>query len=617
MLDTSADNMLQEFQAGEADRDQHLPYYERMISAYHGEGFKSITTSERMLANHFFEYITLINPRIIQDNPKLLVSTDSTDENDRLVSKALKHAGQKWIVNTKLVDHLVRAAMDFSFAWCVAYVEHRKGKKDEYEYRNPKAPGWPVVERVPVRRFFMDPGTLCFDEARWMGHLIVRDKEDLLKEAKEHPERGWNASAIEALGDDIGIDRLKERRSHDIPTRKEVVLFQFWVRDAQPDPDLGIDDGFFGGLYTIAIDRPLDGKQEDERGVSVRDPIPFWGPPEGPYVMGGAYMGSTDDPWPLSPLAAVYSQVEEFNDQVTAAANASRRYKRIVFVDDADIQTAEAVIGSPDGYVVPIPGLKDATGGRNIIEVEIGGVSESQIQMIQLWQMVLERTSGIDSAQRGEVEGRGTATEVAVADKVTDTRISRLKIEFQKYTIGVLTRALWYIYHDDEIEIPLSPEAAQEIGLDMQNPVFKGGDPDPSSKASFWNLDLSIETMSMERTTEALNSRRILQATNLIASMAPVIRQFPEVDWKSILSRMGDSLNIPDFDEVVDYEMASQLLGVEMAASSKPDAPQASYSGDSGGSAAPTPALQSDPAIQPFQSVMAESAGSLGQGSRL
>ncbi|RMF59247.1 MAG: hypothetical protein D6746_08545 [Bacteroidetes bacterium] len=613
MLDTSPEHMLQEIQAAEKDRDKHLPVYDKMVSWYHGKGFKDVSDSEHLLANHPFEYITLITPRIVQDNPKVVVNTASTVPEERIVATALKHAGQKWIEDSSFEEHLTRAVIDFSFAWCVAYVEHRKGAKDEYKLRNPKNPGWPIVERVPVRRFLMDPAALCFRDARWMGHLFVRDREDLLREAKEHPERGWNADAISNIGKDIGLDRLEERHDKDVPSRDEVVLFQFWVRDSRPDPDLGPEDGFYGAIHTICLDYPQSG-DGDPKATQVREPIPFWGVPDGPYVLGGAYVGDNDDPWPLSPLAAVYSQVEEFNEQITAAAQASRRYKRLVFVDDSDIRTAEAVVGTPDGYVVPVPGLKDATGGRNIIEVEVGGVSNNQITMIQLWQSILERVSGIDSAQRGEVEGRGTATEVAVADKVTDLRVGKLKIEFQRYVLGILQRVLWYIYHDEDIEVSLGQAGAEE--LNMQNPIFKGGDPDPKSPLSFWNLRFKIETMSMERTTEALNQRRVLQATQLIANMAPVIRQFPEVDWKSVLNRVGDALNIPNMDEVIDLKMAAQFLGLQYEMQSQGGSFGSSSSNVSYANTAADRGVP-DAATQPFRHVTAENAAMLGEAVKL
>ena len=130
MLDTSPEHMLQEIQVAETDRDRHLPFYNDMVEQYHGDGYTAVDARNRSLANHNLEWITLVNPRIAQDNPKVLVSTPSGNRNNSIVAVALQHAGQKWIDDTSLSRHLIHAVLDFSFAWTIAYVEHREGNVD-------------------------------------------------------------------------------------------------------------------------------------------------------------------------------------------------------------------------------------------------------------------------------------------------------------------------------------------------------------------------------------------------------------------------------------------------------------------------------------------------------
>jgi hypothetical protein len=134
-------------------------------------------------------------------------------------------------------------------------------------------------------------------------------------------------------------------------------------------------------------------------------------------------------------------------------------YKRVVFVDETDKKLMQNVKNAKDLYVVPVQGLKE--GQRQVVQAEFGGSSPQQWEMIAQKRERLDRNSGIFDAQRGMVAGRGTATEVAVADESSSARMAFIEHQFQDATARVLSSVAWYLYHDDRVDFPLGARRRQ------------------------------------------------------------------------------------------------------------------------------------------------------------
>ena len=97
--------------------------------------------------------------------------------------------------------------------------------------------------------------------------------------------------------------------------------------------------------------------------------------------------------------------------------------------------------------------------------------------------------------------------------------------------------------------------AAKEMG--MGEPYFVGGVNPPRS---YDDLELEIDPYSMERTTEALQQRRAMEAFQIIANVASAMPTMPYVNWTALLDKMGDALNMPDLSNLVDSEMLQQMV---------------------------------------------------------
>tara|TARA_R110000751_G_scaffold162734_3_gene269191 strand:- start:253 stop:1647 length:1395 start_codon:yes stop_codon:yes gene_type:complete len=379
-----------------------------------------------------------------------------------------------------------------------------------------------------------------------MGHCWARDKADLITEAKDDPDMGWNLAAIEAVSANSGLDKI--RKDINGPDRNEIVAYEIWVPEAFEDEDSTEEDGFHGTIYTIAVGMEVEGKDQPQ---FIRDPRPYWGPRWGPYTFFGAY-DVPDEAVPLSPITAVESQVDDLNDHVRAASTSAAAYKKIVLVDSTANDLPTKIKDSEGHFVIPVNGLEK----DRVIEVELGGITQTQVGYIQMARERLDRNSGIHEAQRGVTQG-GTATEVAVAERSSESRMGFIVSKFQAAVTRLLSTVAWYMYHDEEVVFPMGAEAAAEYGI--EEPWFLGGTHKEGSGATYDDLELEIEPYSMARTSEALQQQRAMQVLTVITQVAPMIPQIPWVDWGAVLKSVGESMKVPDLVEMVDIDLALEV----------------------------------------------------------
>ena len=552
MIDITPGNLLEEVLAAERLRDKHIDAFKEQVERFHGPWFNNSSTGEYVGENHYFEYLSLMVPRMVFDNPRVRVRSRATGAQAK-VALAMRFALNNWISETKLRRHLYDMATDMLFNFGVLLVTEEVNKCLPSARPNevPATPMWPVVSRIPQSRFFVDPAAVSMREARFMGHKWIRDKDDLLQMAKDSPEAGWDAKAIEEMATTSDKEELG-RKTSDYPNRDEVVCYEVWIPEYTPEESPGESEGFHGAIFTLAVAASED--DDKLRARFIRKPRPYYGPRRGPYVMFGVYR-VPDSIYPLSPLVALEGQVSELNAHAEAAAISAEKYKKLILVDDTDPKLPQRIKSEKDLFVIPVSGLER----QRVLQAEIGGMTAQQLSYMQLSRDRLDRNSGISDAQRGTVEGRGTATENQIAAEAGTTRVAYLKQQFADAVQSVLERVAWFFYYDDRVAMPIGPEGAEAMG--MEEPWLIGGDHDKDSGATFDDLELEIEPYSMERTTERTHQRNTLQMFEVLMNTAPAMPQMPWVNWKKVLDRIGDALNIPDVAEMVDVDMAISMAG--------------------------------------------------------
>jgi BarA-like signal transduction histidine kinase len=314
------------------------------------------------------------------------------------------------------------------------------------------------------------------------------------------------------------------------------------------DDSPGSESGFHGTIYTITVGQ-TGGESDPDKVGYIREPRPYYGPKTGPYTFFGTYY-VPDSAYPLSPIMASLGQADELNAHVRSAARSAAQYKRLILVDSKSKKLMQDVKSQPDNFVVPVEGLDR----DRVIPIELGGITNQQVNYIQMARERLDRNSGIHDVMRGNISGTATATEVATADASSSIRIDYLKRQFVRATEQMLYRSGWYLWNDDRVFFPIGGEAAQQMG--MGEPYFQGGGEPP---ASYDDIELEVDAYSMERTNEAMQQRRALEALQVVSNVAAAMPQAPYVNWEALLKQVGDSMNMPGMAQLIDKQALVQM----------------------------------------------------------
>tara|TARA_Y100001963_G_scaffold69709_1_gene97054 strand:- start:389 stop:2134 length:1746 start_codon:yes stop_codon:yes gene_type:complete len=559
MLDVTPQNLYLEIEAAETLRDSYLESFDDIVDKFTGEAYQEghgISVPE----NHVYEYLSLTVPKLIYDNPRVHVST-RRPVTQRGVAEALEHGINRWIRDTRVRDVLERVAYDMLMAYGVIMTS--EAPQPGYSPGDANAPHWPMCYRIPPQRFFMDPVAGDITEARFVGHKWVRDKNDLLEEADD--DGSWNKEVIENLTENTGLDELG-RNTEDLPDRHEIVGYEVWVPEIGMPNFVGEDSDFNGTIYTIGVSAPDEnGKKKSD---FIREPRNFYGPKYGPYSLFGVY-SVPERPYPLSPIIATLGQMDDLNAHVQSATTSAAMYKRLVFVDARNKKLIQDIKSQPDNYVVPVEGLS----GDSVVPAEFGGITRQQIDYISMARDRLDRNSGMHDAQRGVVTGDATATEVQVAESSGSLRFAYIRRQFQESVRRTIENAAWYMYHDDRVVFPLGAAAAEALGIG--EPYFVGGIPEQITGAKYSDVELEIDTYSMERANEALLQRRAMEAYNIVMQSAQLMVNTPYIDWSGMMSKLGDAMNIPELGELINKEQLQQMV---MAAQQQQEQQQAAQS---------------------------------------
>lgn len=414
----------------------------------------------------------------------------------------------------------------------------------------------PKWECVSPRRFAFDPLCLMFGAARYCFQQIIRDKDDVIAEAKADPSLKWDIGAVQALGEDTGAEEIRQIETttstgSGTPKRGEIAYYEFWCNENLPE-SFGPDEGFNGTIYTVA----------KNSGNYLRDPVPYYGPAWGPYCLGGVYP-VVDSPFPLSPIMANYAQAKEHNEQVRAANSGAKSYKRIVFVPAGNPNVQNELKNAPHDFIIPIKGLKK----DEVIAVEVGGITDQQLKQVAFSREILRRSSGITENAVGQQEGGGvgksTATEAAIIDESSDTRMAFVQQRVGHALCRAGQTAAWFMYHDKKSVVKLGEEAAE--ALEMLMPVFQGGH-DPNEGDDFDDLGMEIDVMSMPWSGQNQEKQSAIALLDQIVKVAPLVATVPAIDWKDALNRVGDAFNESDLADIIDDEAIQQQMMMEQQA---------------------------------------------------
>ena len=579
-LATSTGALLEQIQTAEEVRDNHLEFLDDMVGRLHGSYWRADHADadyDYAPENVYFQYLSLMVPRMIFDNPGVRATSKRSGPQED-VAAALQSGLNRWVRDIGLRKILEQVAVDMLMTYGVMMVT----EEERLDLSLPKAlkdrvrkgvATWPVCRRVSPRSYIVDPNARTRDEIRFQGHEYLVDKDDLYARAKKDKDGGWNLDAISELS---VYSRSKDLDSEETggprPYRNQVRIYELWIPEYEGKDHPGAKNGFHGSIFTLSVDMSVEAdpgigsgpglygpdgtlleKDGKIKGKMVREPRPYYGPATGPYYVFGAYT-VPDSVYPLSPLVATEGQINELNSHELAAAASMQNHKRLIAVKDHT--TAERVKNLRHDFVFVAD--FDFNGKPMVEQVELGGATEDTLRWIERSRERVDRNLGMDDALRGNASGIGTATEHSIANESSSTRIAFLKQKFTDSTQGLLTAVASFMYYSDRVVFPIGEE---DFG--SHDPLaerwFEGGDEDIGSGYSFADLELSIEPYSMERSSEGLVQKRMLESHMILLNTLPVMQQFPTYPWREHFRKIGAAVNIPGLHELITEEFLEQL----------------------------------------------------------
>lgn len=579
MLKSDPHAWFSELEAAKEYRDLFLDDWEEQLSKYHGPEYKSdqAPTYEEGQdpENAIFEWISLMIPQITASNPRVRVkSARAGIAQDG--SKAIQFALNRWARLVRLNRTNELLATDYALKWCIAAVF----PVPQAGMESPGEPSlWPVVRRISPRRYLQDPAAVDASQLRWQAHLVVRDKEDVLEQAKKG--EGWDLEALEALPENTEQNEVEEniaptQQKLESLDRHQVSYWEIYVPELQPDKKRGPDKGYNGAILTLGVGQ----NNEEPHAAWIRKPRPYFGRRGGMYHVCGAYV-VPDDAMPLSPTVATQPQADHLNAVARAVQRAVEDYKRIALVSSGD-PDLESVVSQGKHGSVYTANVEDIQ--RNVVQLELGGLTSQFLAAEDRARQSLDRNSGIPEAMRGNVEGGATATEIQAATGGASVRFSHHIEKFRMFQSEILQDVAWHLEYNDSIRpFSLGPEAIgqlmdPETGMPVEAPWIRPGlDKDSGQTFSdFDDYDFEIEVYSMRRTSEEQSMALASELDEVVLSVGQAMTNPAtafHIDYEAYLEKRAELRGVPDYTRFFDFALGRQVAAM-MLQTQAPQPPQ-------------------------------------------
>lgn len=551
-LDLTPQGLFDEVRQAKEHREKFLGSdYSDAIERYVGPGYRRGGDSDTDFDNHAYKWLSLFLPMLASGNPRVRAKTPRQGTAAQLC-KAVELAVNRNFELTNAKKTIEQLATDWAFKYAVSFTAPRPVmgmlEREDPPYR-------PVTTRLSLLDYVWDPVSIQHAECRFQAHRIIRDRDSLVREAKEMPNRGWDLDAVSALSGRPDRERRGEKLDH-TPDRDEVEIWEVWVPEAllddakdeagrkfKPRPERG----YHGTYYTVSRDA----------GVFLRDPRPFWGPRDGPYTFNG-YLYVPDRVVPLSPLSATSAQAELHNSVWSAAVQAIRSYKNGIAVSSgAAADLAEKLREFEDLDVFEVESHDDID--KVVRDIEKGGITAQHMSMLQLLRFNLEQASGLTEAAQGQSAGGTTATADSIAQMASNRRMGYMT---EKFITGMVKpiahKEAWYSAMHPKARTPLGQDGEGVFrddltGEPIEMPILIGGSKDAELLE---DMDIEIEPISMRSTSEMLEAEISARQDQWVAQFGPMIPQMPWIEWDQIIARKAEQWRDPSWARVINIPKA-------------------------------------------------------------
>lgn len=606
MLEASVSSLRDEIETHLAVVEEYLGDFDGDMEkltgpAYHPSKEKSALSDPE---NFTYEWYSHWLPMVASGVPQVRVKTTRMGM-AQMRAKAFQYAANHWAIDVRLHSEVEKLAADWATRWCVAVIK-RSEKGGDVDPEDP--PRWPSLRRWSPRRFVFDTDALDIESRQFQGHMVVRSRKDIEREARDHPDRKWNLDLISNLIEHRGNERgalAESPEARGVAQRDEVAYWEVHLPEfelpfgkaekARHKADSWRQAGFNGTVFYVA-DRQRGSKNSDSDEDWLRPPQPYFGPRSGPYVTGGAYY-VPDETVPLAPTVASRAQSDHANDVARAVEDGIRSYSRIVMVAESSPDLAVQIReGEHDNvYVVNVDDL-----GNKVASFEKGGVTQQMLVAQEDSRARYERVSGLSETMQGTNPGGDvTATSVAAVANAGARRIGFLANKFNGDFLSHCFRSAITLMAQDEdftLELPGDQFGNTEtLYLEGSPPSDKEG----GSLEEIEALDISIEVFSSGLTDAATQQMRLANLDQTMATMAAAAPGVPPAlytDMDAYLAARAELTGMPEiasmFDARKQSALAMMLLGAEDAQPHGPGPQQPRISVDTGSQSVYAPTMK-------------------------
>lgn len=551
MLKVTADDLWSEIHDAETLRDDYLVAWKAILVRWLGRTYRDSLKGRPSPENYIHGYLAFVLPQLVWEYPIVQVEPERSAADIEL-AQMMEYAINYWIKKVDYRTHLARLARDMILGFGVSFTGYslREHVGAQVALHSQEAMGAiPFARRIEPGDYLCDAHARCYEERRFEGRIFERDYDDLLEDDR------YDTDVLRKLApntrqrersDDLGDN--KKARSE----RRTLTLYELWI----PEHNL---------IVTLAESGRYDGP--------IVRKAEYYGPSTGPYQLWGVY----DVPgqiYPFSPIAGIYDQFEELNMHALAAQQCARQYRRIGVFRRTNSEDGQAVQKAKHGDFV---GLSDP---ESVREMEIGGMTQSQVMLLELLRDRLDRTMGYSDAQRGQVAKNTTATAHSIAQNNAALRVDWIRQALVSCAERELRRIGWWFWNERTIVMDI---VIVDGGFGRDATVL-GGKPEEevvsallaagmlsqqmarSIMDSDWvDYRLRILPESLVKQADPVSQKRSQDEWALAMNMAQIIGP-QNINWVGLLDRVGNAYNTRNLSRIILMPGAMQQLQVQAMA---------------------------------------------------
>ncbi len=470
-------------------------------------------------------------------NPKWKVNSDRPEVHRRLC-EALRHTMDRWTAKINLSAKLEPGAIDAAIGFSVFATTLKPTNPG-----NPLGPMRPDVDRIPRKRFFTDPQMVDGVPA-FSGHLWTRNRGDLEAEIGEDGQPKYDLEAISASAPSGDLDVLGG-----------VTFQQLGIERADRDVIIG------GELWDRAT-QTIRVFVCDPRGECAREicePQEYFGPEWGPYTIGGFFF-LPDQVYPFPPLANAQGLINEANCHIDQLSRQANQMRTVTIYNALNTKLGAVLKRAQHGSTNGVPGFDPS----QLSQVTLDAPDPRTYDYIDRLRQRIDRKSGVTVNSAGSITG-ATAQEVATVNAGDDARRRQLQRGWNKVVSQIGRTAAWYFVHAWSVEQGITlphPGLPPESGK-MVDATWYGGI-GQDEELDFGDLDIDVEPISAEFVSSQVKQAQSTTAMQIVTAAAPMMVQFPFLNWRDMLADVLRSFDIDDVGRWVNFAMIEAMRQMPM-----------------------------------------------------